>query len=200
VSLARRTPLRSRRGWTATDNGSRRTSGGNSTWRILRERCRDRAGGRCQAQVPDVCEGRGVHAHHLLRRGQGGLDELDNLAWLCGSCHGHVHRRVAWSYTVGLLRRRTDPGPFPWAPDTGRPACGWWACRYPERPPVPVLTAFDPKCSKCNLVLEAVEKLAGGAVAMEERSPGGVELGRGRNVATRLRQARNRRDRPDDDR
>lgn len=60
----------------------------------------------CEAQVPGVCEGRGVHAHHILRRSQGGLDTVDNLAWLCGPCHGHVHQHPEWAFGVGLLRRR----------------------------------------------------------------------------------------------
>ena len=70
----------------------------------------------------------------------------------------------------------------------------WWACEHPERPPVPGVTAFDPQCSRCTLALEVVKRLAGQEVAMEERSPSGLELGRGRNVGTRLAQIADRRD------
>lgn len=77
-------------------------------------------------------------------------------------------------------------------PDTGLRPGGWWACDYPERRPLPELTAFDFDCPKCCLMAETVRKLAGGEVAMTERSRGGVELARGRNLGTRLREATER--------
>lgn len=122
MTLQRRTPLRSRRVWRATDAGSHKARDiSPAAWRLLREACRDRAAGGCQAAIPDVCTGRGFHAHHLLRRGQGGPDELDNLAWVCEPCHGEIHKRVEWSMTAGLLRSRYGMAPWPWTPDTGVP-------------------------------------------------------------------------------
>lgn len=79
-------------------------------------------------------------------------------------------------------------------PASGLRPGAWWACHYPERPPLPDVTAFDPGCSKCALVLEVVRRLAGSEVAMDERTRSGVELGRGRNVGTRLAQLADRRD------
>lgn len=142
MTLQRRTPLRSRKVWRATENGSKRTLPGN--WRRIREACRDRSAGLCQAGIPGVCEGerpgghpRPVygHAHHLKRRGQGGADHLSNLAWVCGLCHGHLHHRVEWAYEVGLLRRRQDPGPYPWSPDDG---CTAWDAHVGQAPPAPI--------------------------------------------------------------
>lgn len=79
-------------------------------------------------------------------------------------------------------------------PDSGLRPGGWWACQHPERPPVPELTAFDFDCPRCALAAEAVRALLGAEVAMTERTRGGVELGvRGRNVGTRLANARDRR-------
>jgi hypothetical protein len=34
---------------------------------------------------------RGIHAHHLLSRAQGGDDVLANLVGLCSGCHGALH-------------------------------------------------------------------------------------------------------------
>lgn len=79
-------------------------------------------------------------------------------------------------------------------PDSGLRPGAWWACHEPERPPIPGQTAFDPQCPRCTLALEVVRRLAGAEVAMEERTPTGVELGRGRNVGTRLAQLADRRD------
>lgn len=136
AGLARRRPLRSRKVWSATEKGSRPTTGTDGNpggWRQLREACSARAGGRCQAGIPDVCTGRGHHAHHLLRRGQGGPDELDNLAWLCSNCHGYVHERVEWSYRIGLLRRRRSFAPPVWTPDDHLNAHDTWASRgFPD--------------------------------------------------------------------
>ena len=73
---------------------------------------------------------------------------------------------------------------------------GWWACDFPERPPLPELTAFDFQCPKCCLMAEAVQRLAGDVV-MTERTRRGVELGSGRKLGTRLAKAADRR-RPDD--
>jgi len=31
------------------------------------------------------------HAHHRIKRSQGGSDVLENLEWLCPNCHGREH-------------------------------------------------------------------------------------------------------------
>jgi hypothetical protein len=98
--LKRKTPLRSR-----TPLRVRR--GPNRLWRQVRREVESRANGRCEARVPDVCDIKGVHAHHLLRRSQGGVDDPSNLAWLCAQCHRHIHANPAWSYEHGWLIRRS---------------------------------------------------------------------------------------------
>lgn len=44
------------------------------------------------------CELRpGIHAHHKIFRSRGGDDAIENLAWLCGSCHDEEHGiRSVW--------------------------------------------------------------------------------------------------------
>jgi 5-methylcytosine-specific restriction endonuclease McrA len=37
--------------------------------------------------------------HHVLHRGRGGSDDLENLAWACADCHAKEHLQVKW----GLL-------------------------------------------------------------------------------------------------
>lgn len=59
---------------------------------------------RCQGGSP-VCILRASHAHHVLPRGRGGKDTLDNLVALCHPCHTYVHANPAWSYEAGLLAR-----------------------------------------------------------------------------------------------
>jgi hypothetical protein len=89
TQLARHTGLRRRR----RDLGAARTA------------VRERAGGRCEAAIEGVCTGSGAHAHHVLRRSQGGPDTPENLLWLCPPCHGHIHENPAWATEQGLLRR-----------------------------------------------------------------------------------------------
>lgn len=64
-----------------------------------------RAGGRCEART-EKCTGRGCQAHHILRRGQGGPDELGNLLWVCNECHLFIHANPKLSFERGWLRRR----------------------------------------------------------------------------------------------
>lgn len=68
-----------------------------------------RSGGRCEAAIPDVCQGWGSEAHHVLRRSQGGQDTAANLRWVCSRCHRHVHAHVAEAVELGLLRHRAGP-------------------------------------------------------------------------------------------
>lgn len=46
-----------------------------------------------------------VHAHHKLRRSQGGGNSLDNLLAVCPSCHRMIHDNPAFSYREGYLTR-----------------------------------------------------------------------------------------------
>ena len=64
------------------------------------------ARGRCQAQ--DLwrhdCAGQ-LEVHHLLRRSQGGTDDLDNLLVVCAHAHRWAHDHPAEAVRLGLLRR-----------------------------------------------------------------------------------------------
>jgi hypothetical protein len=89
--LHRRTPLRSRRGASAS-------------WRRARQATESRAGGRCEVDAPG-CTRRGVHAHHVIMRSHGGPDDPSNLVWVCAHCHDRIHGNPAWAYAAGWLRR-----------------------------------------------------------------------------------------------
>ena len=60
----------------------------------------------CEARVEPVCHGRAVEVHHVLTRGQGGGDHVDNLLAVCGYCHEWIHRNPADAMSLGLLRKR----------------------------------------------------------------------------------------------
>lgn len=98
--IRRKTPLRG----TST---LRRLNGASPQWRKVRRWVADRSGGWCEARIDGICTSRGEHAHHILMRSQGGRDDLGNLLWVCGACHGHIHANPAASYERGHLRRRT---------------------------------------------------------------------------------------------
>lgn len=89
----------------------------------------------------------------------------------------------------------TPPTPAPRAlhPASGLRPGAWYACHEPERPPVPGLTAFDPQCNLCTIVLEAAERIAGRPLPIEQRSTGGVELSSKTTTEARLADARDRR-------
>lgn len=92
--LARSGPIRSRR---------RRDDG-------LADARRDvfaRAAGRCEARW-EVCTGVAVHAHHRLRRSQGGQHTAENLLAVCAACHEAIHRNPARAIDLGHLLRSTD--------------------------------------------------------------------------------------------
>jgi hypothetical protein len=71
-----------------------------------------RAEGRCEASTPD-CTGWALHAHHILRRSQGGQHTEENMLACCRPCHEFLHHYPSWSYRHGLLRRQgVQPPPF----------------------------------------------------------------------------------------
>lgn len=57
---------------------------------------------RCQVRS-SVCQGRARHAHHVLPRGRGGPDTLENLISVCVPCHTFLHDNPVWSYERGVL-------------------------------------------------------------------------------------------------
>lgn len=71
-----------------------------------------RSGGRCEAlRFSTGCTGVASDAHHVLGRGVGGRDEVDNLLYVCRPCHREITEHPRRARTAGLLRRVGDrPG------------------------------------------------------------------------------------------
>lgn len=86
--------------------------------------------GRCQLQVPNVCEGRAAGVHHRTKRSAGGRWHPANLVDACGSgttgCHGwtEAHPELAkllgWWLVPG--QDALDVPAWLWTPQ-GR---AWW--------------------------------------------------------------------------
>lgn len=70
----------------------------------VRELLAQRSEGRCEARFSEQCEGRGVEAHHIVRRSQGGTDDPVDMVWLCTCCHTEIHANPKRAKAVGLLR------------------------------------------------------------------------------------------------
>lgn len=70
----------------------------------LRQEVAGRSGGWCEIDHP-LCDGRATQIHHVLRRSQGGRDELSNLPHLCTKGHAYVHANPSLSYASGWLKR-----------------------------------------------------------------------------------------------
>lgn len=71
-----------------------------------------------------VCVGVAHHAHHMLRRSQGGTDEVGNLLAVCYGCHDWIHTHPAIAKEMGFLRSFTKE-------DTTE---GEWVIEYHEKP------------------------------------------------------------------
>lgn len=71
-----------------------------------RARIQARSGGRCEALGCPACpEGphAGAELHHVIRRGQGGSHDDENLRWICSAAHCWVHANPAAARELGLL-------------------------------------------------------------------------------------------------
>lgn len=62
---------------------------------------------RCEGATPACPPGShvGHHAHHVVRRSQGGTNDPSNGVWLCASAHRWVHEHPAEARMMGLLDR-----------------------------------------------------------------------------------------------
>ena len=58
-----------------------------------------------RSRVPHVVCGGRLDPHHVLPRGRGGKDEVENLVLLCRLHHSWVHEHPADAYALGLLAR-----------------------------------------------------------------------------------------------
>jgi 5-methylcytosine-specific restriction endonuclease McrA len=102
--LTRRTPLRPS---TPLQRRTRLRPGRTDpAWRKIRRDVLSRAQGRCEAGIQGVCTIRAEQTHHLRLRSQGGADDGGNLLAVCGACHGHIHRNVAWAVEHGFIWQR----------------------------------------------------------------------------------------------
>lgn len=68
----------------------------------------ERSRGRCEAQIANLCTGIGVHAHHVVRRSQGGDNAAENLLWVCWFCHDRIHSSPEDATARGFLRSPWD--------------------------------------------------------------------------------------------
>ena len=59
-----------------------------------------------------------IVGHHRLRKGQGGLHEPENRAWLCRPCHGliHDHNVLDWAGWFGPVIENPQPPIELWDP------------------------------------------------------------------------------------
>jgi hypothetical protein len=48
---------------------------------------------------------RGQHAHHVLPRGRGGSDDVENGLWVCWEAHDTIHDEPELAEKLGLLHR-----------------------------------------------------------------------------------------------
>lgn len=55
-----------------------------------------------------VCSAPRPVIHHILPRGSGGLDTLDNVIPLCHRCHGRIHAEGTRNWRDELLRIKND--------------------------------------------------------------------------------------------
>lgn len=80
-------------------------------WRKRRAAVRRRAGGRCEALDGNGsrCTARGTECDHVRR---GDNHNLDNLQWLCATCHARKTRAETTEARATLNRRR-PPEPHP---------------------------------------------------------------------------------------
>lgn len=95
-------PRRKRKGWASRTR--RGDPAKNVQWRKVSAFVRARSGGRCEAQIGDVCTGRGEHLHHVTMRSRGGPDEEWNLLDVCTKCHGWIHQFPRAATALGFLR------------------------------------------------------------------------------------------------
>lgn len=63
-----------------------------------------RAEGLCEARWVG-CLRRAEHAHHIVRRSQGGRDDPANLLMVCHVCHGLIHANPSAAFAKGHLRQ-----------------------------------------------------------------------------------------------
>lgn len=75
----------------------------NKEWRHVRRERAESVAYVCEAALLGVCDGYGVHGHHVVR--DRSLNTFENCRWLCSSCHRWVHAHPAQAYTLGLLER-----------------------------------------------------------------------------------------------
>ena len=55
-----------------------------------------------------VCGKMAVDIHHIVKRSQGGSDEVDNLIPLCRSCHDKAHFKQEPYLTIEQLTKQND--------------------------------------------------------------------------------------------
>lgn len=89
----------------------KKKSASSPEWRKARGEVIKRADRGCEARTV-WCTGAVQHVHHILRRSQGGGNEITNLLGLCFRCHEWIHANPKKAAQAGLLklRKETTPG------------------------------------------------------------------------------------------
>jgi len=67
-----------------------------------------RSGGHCELRASSACTGIGQDAHHLVGRGVGGPDTLENTAMSCRPCNEYVETIGQLAYDRGWKIRSTS--------------------------------------------------------------------------------------------
>ena len=75
---------------------------GRKAWKLARAAALVRDAYQCQA-CGVVCTGRNAHVDHVIRKRDGGTDELWNLKTLCRSCHSKKTVREEQGGRVGAV-------------------------------------------------------------------------------------------------
>lgn len=75
--------------------------------KVARTEAFTRADWICEARW-EGCTGRAEHAHHKLRRSQGGKHTPLNLLAVCARCHEQIHRNPDQAVALGHLIRPTN--------------------------------------------------------------------------------------------
>ena len=71
-----------------------------------RKQVYSRAEGMCEANAIWACERYGHQVHHIAGRGGRDPHRLENLLWVCSTCHDVIHAQPERSYERGWMVRR----------------------------------------------------------------------------------------------
>lgn len=86
----------------------RTVKGDSPLLRKSKRQLRERSGGLCEVQLPEICTGRYEQANHVKPRARGGSDRLANLDAVCTPCHQHLTTHPDEAHRLGLTLHSWD--------------------------------------------------------------------------------------------